>query len=289
MPHLRLTALLLLVASDLIAAEPARVADARRLHEEQRLPEARAAWEAILQAEPDHAEALFGLAITHLEADDAKSAVPPLEKLVGLRPEEARYHRVLGDAYGLCAQQASIFSKLGLARKCIAAYDRAVELAPDDVSYRGARYDFYSMAPGLAGGGRDKAEAELAEIERLDPAHGALIRAEAFVRENKHDEALAVLEELHRRTPENKVAVYQIGRVAAISGRKLEGGAAALADYLAYTPRPGEPPLWAAHWRLGQILEKQGSIEEARAHYTQALALNASCEDARQAIERLKR
>ncbi len=288
MPHIRLCALLFLTASSLVAADPARVADARKLQEERRLPEARAAWEAILHEEPEHVEALFGLAITHLEAEEPKAAVAPLEKLVALHPAEARYHRVLGDAYGLCAQEASIFSKLGLARKCIGAYDRAMELAPDDVSYRRARYDFYSMAPGMAGGGKDREDAELAHIERLDPEQAALIRAEGFVREKKHEEAFAVLEELHRRAPENKVAVYQLGRLAAISGLRLESGAAALVDYLAHMPVPGEPPLWAAHWRLAQVLEKQGDVPQARAHYTQALALNSACDDARTALERLK-
>jgi tetratricopeptide (TPR) repeat protein len=74
--------------------------------------------------------------------------------------------------------------------------------------------------------------------------------------------------------PEAMVGQYAVGRVAAESGQRLDRGAAALARYLAYQPKPGEPSLASAHWRLGAVREAQGQREAARAEYEAALRLD---------------
>jgi Flp pilus assembly protein TadD len=57
-------------------------------------------------------------------------------------------------------------------------------------------------------------------------------------------------------------------------GERLNDGAAALKQYLTTSPKEDQPPLWTAHWRLGEILEKLHDIPGARAEYAAALKLN---------------
>lgn len=285
--HLRLCVLLCLTSAGLLAADSERLAEARKLHQEHHFAEARAAFESIIKAEPENPEALLGLGYAQMELGDLPASVATFEKLATLAPSVAHYQQALGDAYGLSAQKASIFSQMGLARKCIAAYDRAVALEPDNLRYRRARYEYYLSAPAIVGGGKDKALAELAEIERRDPLQGGLLRVELLLKDKHAADAFAVLHALREQRPENMVVVYQLGRVAAVTGENLDDGIAALTQYLACTPQPGEPPIWAAHWRLALALEKKGSLDDARAHYTKALRLNADCTEARDALKRL--
>ncbi len=281
-----LAALAALPAAGRLAAAP--FDEAEELYRAKRYAEARTAFEAVAAAEPDNAAAAFHLGQLALLRDDEAEAVKWLEKATTLAPASARYVRSLGDAYGLSAQKAGLFSKFGLARKCLAAYAKAVQLDPEDVNARHALFNYYRQAPGFVGGGLDKARAEALEIQKRDDVRGTLALAEINVAEKKFEEAFAALAALRQRRPGSPDAAYAIGRTAAVSGQQLERGAAMLKEYLARTPDDGQPPLWAAHWRLGQICEKQGNPAGARAEYQAALALNPTQPQVLEAIQQVK-
>jgi tetratricopeptide (TPR) repeat protein len=262
--------------------------DAQELYRAKRYPEARAAFEAVAAAEPTNAAAAFHLGQLALMRNDEAEAVKWLEKAAALTPTSARYARALGDAYGRSAQKAGLFSKLGLARKCLTAYQKAVELDPEDVNAHYALMSFYRQAPGFAGGDLDKARAEALEIQKRDDVRGTVALAEIHVAEKKYEEAITVLDALRQRQPGSPDAAYAIGRTAAVSGHQLEHGAAMLKEYLTRTPDGRQAPLWAAHWRLGQIFEKQGDPADARAEYQAALALNPTQPQVLESIQHLK-
>ena len=51
-----------------------------------------------------------------------------------------------------------------------AEFETAVRLGPDSVDARSDLGEFYLEAPGIVGGGRDKAEAQAKTLSTLDPA-----------------------------------------------------------------------------------------------------------------------
>lgn len=271
-----------------VAADASGLASARRAFDDGRYPEARSALEQIVAAEPRNAEALFYLGWTSLRLDRPEAAVASLERAVAIDNAQSRYFRVLGDACGVQIRRASFFTKLGWARRCLAAYNRAVALDPDNVDARVARMGYYWHAPAIAGGGMDKARAEAEEIRRRDPVRGAQALADLLVSEKKYAEAFAVIDDLVARNPGNMPAHYQLGRLAAISGRQLERGTAALQTYLRHTPQGAEPSLAAAHWRLGMIHEKAGDRAAARADYEAALRLAPDFSLVRDALAKLR-
>ena len=62
----------------------------------------------------------------------------------------------------------------------------------------------------------------------------------------------------------------------------------ALKRYLAATPGPNDPPLAAAHWRLGMIYELMVRKVDARAEYEAALKIDPKYAEAKSALSKLK-
>jgi hypothetical protein len=113
------------------------------------------------------------------------------------------------------------------------------------------------------------------EALRLGPDSIAPIAAlaSAFIIDQRWDMGFAVLDSLAARHASPLAVQYQIGRLSAMSGLRLDVGERSLRLYLA-----GQPPLGAASratafWRLGMVLEKQGDVARARQAYEAGLAL----------------
>jgi tetratricopeptide (TPR) repeat protein len=241
---------------------------ARVLYEERRYAEARTLFGALGRDQPDSVELNFYLGRLALWFDDEVDALAHLEKAARLLPDDARVQNALGDACGLAAQKAGLLAKLGWARKCLNAYRRAAELAPAVPAYRWSLLGFYCVAPRIAGGGRDEAEAQAREIAKLDPMGGRVARATLFLAANKPTEAFAQFDEVLRETPDDFTALYHVGRCAALSGLQLDRGLAALERCLRLLPPHGEgmPTLANVHHRLGEILARRGDRSGAEVH-----------------------
>ena len=94
------------------------------------------------------------------------------EKATTLDSTKSEYFLQLGSAYGLSATKAGLFAKVGFAKKCKAAFDKAVELDPTSINARWSVMEFCRQAPGFLGGGRVAAYVQAAAIKRLDPRRG---------------------------------------------------------------------------------------------------------------------
>jgi tetratricopeptide (TPR) repeat protein len=269
------------------AVDPAAFAAAVKLFNERKPLDAQKAFDALATADAGNADIQFYLGRIALQRDDHEKAVAYLEKAVALSPSDARYHLRLGDAYGRSAQKAGMFSKMGLAGKCRASYEKAVELDPKNIDARFSLLGFYQQAPGIVGGGMDKALAQAQEIKRLDPARGRMALAGVYVVDKKYTEAFAEFDEVLKEKPGDYAALFQTGRLAAITGERLAGGLAALRQCLAQTPPENQPGHAAAHWRIGNILEKQSDRPGARAAYEASLKVDPKFPQAIEALKKL--
>jgi tetratricopeptide (TPR) repeat protein len=270
-----------------VAADSALKEQITGMFREKKWAEAQVTLETLTAAEPANAEAFFYLGESFLYRDQGEPAVPPLEKAVALAPANSDYRRHLGDAYGLSAQQAGFFSKTGWALKCKAAYEKAVELDPKNISARQSLLEYYRQAPGFAGGGMDLAYAEAAEIQKLDPVRGRLAYAGLYVSEKKYAEAFALYEQVIKDSPDDYAALYQVGRLAAVSGVNVDRGLTALRRCLTLTPPSGQPGFSPTQWRIGNLLEKKGDKGGARAAYEAALKADPNFAQARESLKKL--
>lgn len=279
----------LLAASAIVtAADQSRLDAAAALAREGKTNEARAAYEAIARQDPKNVPAAIALTNLAFQRDEIEKGVEIMEKAVKASPNDSDAHRVLGDAYGRSAQKAGLLSKWGLAKKCLAAYQRAVELDPKNINARYSLFEYYRQAPGMAGGGVDKARAEAEEIRKLDPMRGRLASAQLHLGEKKYHEAFAEFEDVLKTSPDDYSALYQIGRVAALSGERLERGLVTIRRCLELPVPENQPGHAAAHWRIGNILEKKNDPAGARAAYQAALKLDPKLTAAAEALKKLK-
>jgi tetratricopeptide (TPR) repeat protein len=270
-----------------VAADPAAFKAAVELYQQHKPLEAQLAFEALASTDDRNADIQFYLGRLALQRDDQAQAVAYLEKAVALVPGDARFHLRLGDAYGLAAQKAGMFSSIGLAGKSKAEYLKAVELDGKNVDARQGLLNFYLQAPGFAGGSTEKALAQAEETKKFDPPRGRQMLASVYVAEKKYDLALAQFDEVLKGSPNDYTSLYQVGRLAANTGQFLDRGLASLRRCVELSAPEGEPGHAAVHWRIGNILEKQGDKPGARAAYEAALKTDPKFPQAIEALRKL--
>src|SRR6266403_3246931 len=160
---------------------------------------------------PRDAEIDLLLAKTYYESQQYDAAIASAEKAVALDPQNSVYHEWLGRAYGEKADHTAMFSALSLARKARREFEKAVELDERNFAAQQALIEFDCSAPGIAGGGVDKARTEIARLAALDAAEGHY--AAGNCRRQKKDFTAADAEfvkalELHPNSPE---PIFNIG------------------------------------------------------------------------------
>lgn len=237
-----------------------------------RYAEARRLLRAAESLRPADVEVEFHLGRIALWFDDAGEAIARLERAVASEPGDARLHNALGDAYGLAATSAPLWRKPGLARRCLAAYERAAALQPQQPAFRWSLLGFHALAPRLAGGDRDKARQQAAELAELDASEGRIARATLALIEHRPEAAFAEFETVLRQCPDDPVALYQFGRCADLGRTRQREGIVALERCLELPPplEADASTLALIHHRLGNLWAQVG--EPARAAAAHAAA-----------------
>jgi len=257
------------------------------LFHEKKYPEAADAFQKVVASEPQNAEAHFYLGVLSAKNRDVDQAIIHLEQATQLAPDRSDYFTELGGAYGSAAQRAGLLEKLGWARKCGAALEKAVNLDPNNLVARNGLISFYREAPTFAGGGISKAYEQADEIRKRNPAMGTAVLGQLYLADKKFDEAFALYEAVLRESPDDYAALFAIGRSAAQTGLHIDRGEETLKRCLTLTPPPGQPGYSAVHWRLGNLAEKRGDRAAARGEYEETLRIDPSFKQAAESLEKL--
>jgi tetratricopeptide (TPR) repeat protein len=295
---------------------------ARRAYEASDYPQAIQILTPAAVSDPRNAEIQLWLAKTYFEMQANDSAIASAAKAVEIDPLNSLYHEWLGKAYGQKAEQAMWFSALSLAKKARKEFSIAVNLDERNFSAQQALIEFDCSAPGIAGGGEDKAKPEIASVSRLDQAEGDY--ASGNCRRQKKDFAAADAQfaralaaapkraelifdiadyAMKREQPERLLAVADAGEKAAPADPRAafyrgvalillkEQPAQAeqlLSEYLKTTPtRTAYPSRAVTHRWLGRLLEQQGHAQAAKQEYEAAVKIDPKDRSAKDALKRL--
>ena len=292
-----------------------------RLFEAGKFKEAKTVFEPALESNARDAAAAFYLGRIAIEERKHDRAAEYFETATRLEPKSSTYFLWLGRAYGRAAQEANVLRQPGLAKKTKSAWERAIELDPDNLDARADLIQYYVQAPGFLGGSTAKAHEQAEEIRKRNALRGYLEIGGLYEREKKLADAekaylAAAKEKSDRRVGEYRLgvfyqntgafekafelfesmiaanptefgALFQIGKTGAMSGQRLDRSAEALEAYLQTTPGRNDPSLAAAHWRLGMVHEKRQNRQQAKAEYETALRLDPTFKPATESLRKL--
>ena len=238
------------------------------------------------------------------------------------RCEQQHVPSVAGRAYGEKADNSNVFSAAGLAKKARVEFETAVKLNPENVDARSDLSEFYMEAPGMMGGGTDKAEGQAQALEKLFPARAHWIRARIAEKKKdyttaekeyreaiqshdnsatwldlasyyRHRDHVPEMEDAINHAVDGKVdppeALFEAAEALIRTGRNFTKATELLRKYLDSGHTVEEAPAFKAHYQLGVILEKQGNKKGAAQEYSAALAMAKGFSKAKEALDRVNR
>jgi tetratricopeptide (TPR) repeat protein len=234
-------------------------------------------------------------------------AAAECQQAVNLDPQNSDYYMWLGRTLGRQAGQASIFSAYGLAKRSLAAMQTAVKLNPQNAPALSDLGDYYAQAPGIAGGGTDKALAIASQLDKIDSARAqqlrgdiAMAKKDYVTAENDYRQAIAVshapadlwtvLANFYRgrqrwsdldtsiqnciaaaaKDKNSGVALFDGAGVLIAARRNPSLAAQMLQNYLSGSSKSEEAPAFIAHIWLSRLKQQLGDAAGASAELAAA-------------------
>jgi tetratricopeptide (TPR) repeat protein len=275
-----------------------------------------------INSSPNDADSYNLLCRAYFALGNWDPGVTACEKAVALSPNNGEYHLWLGRIYGEKADASNFLTAAGLAKKVRTEFETAVRLNPTDISARTDLAEFYLEAPGIVGGGRDKAEAQAQTLSTMDAvkSHWVVARiaekkkdfataereyragieaskgsAEAwldlalfFRHVNRLDEMEDAIKRASTAPIKKNVILMDAGETLIRAGRNFPLAVELLRRYL-QSDTVEEAPAFKAHYLIGTALEKQGDKQSAAQEYRTALSLAKSYSLAQEALNRVGR
>jgi tetratricopeptide (TPR) repeat protein len=278
--------------------------------------------QAAAAKEPQNGEIQLLLTKTYLELQERDAAITSAERAVAIDPKSSVYHEWLGRAYGEKADHSSMFTAMGFAKKTHREFEIAVQLDEKNFAARQALIEFDCAAPGMVGGGEEKAKPEIEKLQSMDASEWHY--AVGNCRRQKKDLAAADAEfklalesqpksaelifdigdyAVRRSQAERLAEVARLGeQVAPSDPRAMFYGAVGLVlkkekpeeaerllrEYLKRAPKRSSYPRYAtAHEWLGRLYENKGDKQAAAKEYQAALQLDPKDKSVREELKRV--
>jgi tetratricopeptide (TPR) repeat protein len=308
----------LMVATLLFGGQKLRAqnSQANAALQQGRADEAIALLHTRLATQPDDAEAHQLLCRVYYAEERPDEAIAECEGAVANAPTSSANQMWLGRAYGMKASRV-LLTALPLAKKVRVSFEQAVQLNGSDIEAMSDLGEFYVDAPGIVGGGLDKAAALADRLQLLSAEKAHRLRAlmaqkqgdrgtakrefEAAVAAGNTAEAYVDLGRFHAEhgKPEQAVTDLQaalgarhvndaflvdVSSLLTSMHRSPDVAVRLLREYLASSAKTDEAPAFKVHVQLGQRLAEQGDSAGAQHEYASAVAMASGYAPAKKAL-----
>ncbi len=287
-----------------------------------RVDEVIASSQTQLKSSPNDAGSYNLLCRAYFAVEDWDRSIAACEKAVSLAPSNSDYHLWLGRAYGEKADRVNPFSGASLAKKLRKEFEAAVRLNSNNVEARTDLAEFYIDAPGIIGGGIDKARGQASALMSIAPSKAHYINGR--IAERNRDQGTAEREyraaidaslghaldwfnlalfyrhynqfeqmekalDTAAKAPGHDEIMVEAAEMLVRTGRNLPRAGEFVRQYLSSGSPTEKAPIFEAHYVLGTVLEKQGNKQAAAREYQEALMMASNFSPARQALERVSK
>jgi tetratricopeptide (TPR) repeat protein len=306
------------------AAGQASLADMQHDYNSGRYNRAVDALNSAIAKAPNDASLYLLLGESYYQLREFPRAIASLERAVQLSPKDSEYHDWLGRAYGRKAEESMFLSAMSWARKTHHEFEIAVELDPRNFEAQRDLIRYEINAPGVVGGGDDKALKHIEALEKIDAEQGQLARGEFFATKKRIPEADAVfskilesgsghagvyfevsdyyrdranpqkmaeaIEKAENLDSEDRRLKYYKGVLLVIQGKSASEAEMLLKSYLATVPDNSDLPSHAAarEW-LGKLYESLGRFSEATEAYRLSLTLDPHNKEVEEDLKRVQK
>ncbi len=237
-------------------------------------------------------------------------AVTECQEAVKLDAQNSVDHDWLGRAFGQKASHASFLTAYSLGKQTRSEFEAAVKLNPNNADALVDVGTFYQQAPGIVGGGTDKAQAIAAQLDKMNPKQAHLLRAniaegqkdyvtaekelKAAIAAAPHpadlwtnlagfyqrrsrwtdfDSAIQNSETAAEKDSTAGMAFYDGAGVLIDAKRNPALAAKLLGEYIASPSKTEDGPLFEAHVRLATLKKQLGDVAGAQQERAAALQL----------------
>jgi tetratricopeptide (TPR) repeat protein len=296
----------------------ADTAQANSLLQQGKVDQASTVLKETLVEQPNDAFAHHLLCRVYYAQGMADAAIRECETAAAHDADDSATQMWLGRAYGLKASRANALSAFVVAKKVHIAFERAVEIDPDNVHAMSDLGEYYVAAPSIVGGGLDRSRALAARMRSRFPSQAHRLLAliaekenntataeiefkaavtagrtpEAYVdlaafyeRHQQSDKALEALQAALRIDRRKDAALVDVASILTSTHRSPELAESVLREYLSSPARSDAAPAFKVHVQLGKLLASTGDTEGAHREYTAALALASHYAPARKALQ----
>jgi tetratricopeptide (TPR) repeat protein len=300
-----------------LALAHAEGGDALRLLNQGKVDEAAVLLNSTLADQPHNAQAHQLLCRVYYAQEKGDDAVAQCEQAVRDDSSSSTNQLWLGRAYGQKAEQANLVSAFSTAKKVHVAFERAIELDPANVEAMSDLGQFYVNAPGIVGGGIDRAEQLAPKLMQRSPARGHRLLGQIAVKKNdpttaesefkaavgaaqspeawidlaqfyqqrgQIDQAVAAVQSSVAANHKKNAALVDAASLLIEMKRQPQLAEKCLRDYLASPSKTDDAPAFRAQFQLGNLLKQQGNPDAARQSYNAALAQASKYAPAQKAL-----
>ena len=221
---------------------------------------------------------------------DWETSIEYLEKAIKISPTSIRYF-LLGGAAGFRALEVSVFSSLKYINIMKPAFEKALELEPNNSLFMRAQVDVLISLPSILGGNVEKAKKIAKQIKFINPLEGLL--AEGFIYEKlknyksakltysiffellKQNEEICSKSFLNYLKNNRRELAYDLGKIAAEYSLSIKWGQCALSYFLNTYKLSDTVPLAWVYYQIARLSKIEGNEIKMKENIDKALSFKA--------------
>jgi tetratricopeptide (TPR) repeat protein len=153
---------------------------------------------------------------------DYKAAIDDLEKAVRQEPDVSDHYLWLGRAWGRRAETSVFFLAVKYASETRKNFEKAVQLNPSSIEAVNDLLTFYLEAPGVIGGGVERATTLAATVREKDPVEHQYALAQIAIHQKDFEAAESYLRKAVELAPRRVNRIVDLAKFLASRGKLRE-------------------------------------------------------------------